>query len=547
MIKEYFSRFPVTKKTISLISTLAIILIVSILLPAPAAAVPQPPHVFRGAVTVGGATAANGLTVTAAIAGTSFSYTPSAQTSGGRYGDNLQFKVPADDPDTSTKEGGVNGDTIIFYVEGVEAGTHTFTIGDVTQLNLSISAVPVTPPSAGAPGAGAGAGLGGVTSVLYVVTEKGRFTEDVTAISDDGKVKLFIPKDTIGLNRMGSLLSSISIKVREDSPSPPITWLFTVMIYEIGPAGAYFDPPIDLIFEYDESLIPQGVAEKNLVAATWDKSSSQWVELESTVDPETNTVRAKVSHFTTFALLAHTRLASFTIADLAITPKIIDFGEDVSISVIVTNTGDLTGSYEMSLKIDDMVAQTKEVTLDGGDSETISFSVTPETVGEHTVNIGDLLGSFEVKTPPGAPASFVFRALTVSPAEVNIGERVAISVTVTNIGDLTGTYKVTLKIDGVVIETKEVTLAGGASQKVAFTTTTDTAGTYSVDIDGLSSRFVVKGKIPPAPVPAPAPAPAVPEVPPVPPINWWLVGGIIAAVIIIGAVTWLVAARRRSQ
>ena len=547
MIKEYFSRFSVTKKIISLISTLAIILMVSILLPAPAAAVPQPPHVFHGAVTVGGATAADGLTVTAAIAGTSFSYTPSAQTSGGRYGDNLQFKVPADDPDTSTKEGGVNGDTIVLYVEGVEAGTQAFTIGDVTQLNLSISAVPVTPPSGGAPGGGGGAGLDGVTSVLYVVTEKGRFTDDVTAISDDGKVELFIPKDTIGLNRMGSLLSSISIKVRGDSPSPPITWLFTVMIYEIGPAGAYFDPPIDLIFEYDESLIPQGVAEKNLVAVTWDKASSQWVELESTVDPESNTVRARVSHFTTFAVLAHTHPASFTVADLSITPKIIDFGEDVSISVIVTNAGDLTGSYEMSLKIDDMVAQTKEVTLDGGDSETISFSVTPETVGEHTVNIGDLLGSFEVKTPPRAPASFVFRALTVSPAEVNIGERVAISVTVTNTGDLTGTYKVTLKIDGIAIETKEVTLAGGASQKVAFTTTTDTAGTYSVDIDGLSGWFVVKGKIPPAPVPAPAPAPAVPEVPPVPPINWWLVGGIIAAVIIIGAVTWLVAARRRGQ
>ena len=142
-----------TKKTISIISTLVIALIVSILLPAPAVAVPQPPHVFRGAVTVGGSAATDGLAVTAAIAGTTFSYALSAQTSAGRYGDDLRFKVPADDPDTSTKEGGVNGDTIVFYVQGVQAGTYTFTIGDVTQLSLSISALPVTPPAAPAAGA----------------------------------------------------------------------------------------------------------------------------------------------------------------------------------------------------------------------------------------------------------------------------------------------------------------------------------------------------------------------------------------------------------
>jgi len=132
-----------TKKFVSSVTSLLItIVVVSMLLPLPVAAVPQPPHVFRGTVTVGGSAAADGLAVTAAIAGASFSYAPSAQTSGGRYGDDLQFKVPADDPDTSTKEGGVNGDTVILYVEGVEAGAYTFTVGAVTQLSLSISVLP---------------------------------------------------------------------------------------------------------------------------------------------------------------------------------------------------------------------------------------------------------------------------------------------------------------------------------------------------------------------------------------------------------------------
>ena len=282
--------------------------------------------------------------------------------------------------------------------------------------------------------------------------------------------------------------------------------------------------------------------------ATWDKATSQWVELESTVDPEADTITAKVSHFTAFTIMAHTHPASFTVADLSVTPTEVDFGESISISVLITNTGDLTGSYEVSLKIDDVVVETKEVTLAGGDSETITFSVTPDTVGEHAVNVSGLLGTFKVKELK-APAAFTTSTLTISPAEVNIGERITISVIVTNTGGLTDTYKVTLKIDGIAVEEKEVTLAGGVSQKVAFTTAKNIVATYIVAVNGLSGSFVVKEKVPPVveegippmpPAPPPAPSPLVP------PVNWWLIGGIIAAVIIVGIAIWFIVTRRGS-
>ena len=538
-----------TKKTISITGTLLIALIVAMLLPASAAAVPQPPHVFQGTVTVGGSTAADGLTITAAISGASFPYTPTAQTSGGRYGDDLKFKVPSDDPDTSAKEGGVSGDTIVFYVEGVEAGTYTFEVGDVTQLNLSISALPTPSAPPGVGGVG-GAGLAGVTGVLYSVNQTGAFTEDVIAESADGKVTLFIAKGTIGLNRLGSLLSSISIKEMEDPPDPPVYFKIIPPVYQIGPDGATFEPPIDLTIMYDATLIPERVAEKNLVVATFDTSTRQWVRLESTVNPESDTIKAKVSHFSAFAVLAPIRPASFTVTDLSITPAEVYVGESVIISVRVTNTGDLTSSYEVSLKIDNTVVQTKEVTLDGGDSETVSFSVTPDAVREYSVNISGLLGTFEVKELK-APAAFTTRALTISPAEANTGDRVTISVIVTNTGDLTGTHKVTLKIDGVVVETKEIILTRGASQKVVFTTVKHTAGTYTVDVDRLRGSFVVTEKAPPVVEKEAPPTPFVPkkppQLPPIPPINWWLLSGIIVAVIILGVTTWFVLARHKGE
>ena len=115
--------------------------------------------------------------------------------------------------------------------------------------------------------------------------------------------------------------------------------------------------------------------------------------------------------------------------------------------------------------------------------------------------------------PPSAPATFITSDLSVTPAEVNIGEAVTISVLVANTGDLSGTYQVALMINNAVIATKEVTLTGGAKQQVTFTTTRDAAGRYSVTIDRLSGAFVVKAPL------------SLPD-------DWWLIGSTIAAAII---------------
>lgn len=323
----------------------------------------------------------------------------------------------------------------------------------------------------------------------------------------------------------------------KEPPDPPEQSSVIGLVYHLRPDEATFDPPIDLTIKYDVSLIPEGVAEKKLVVATLDMSTNQWVELESTVDPEADTITAKVSHFSAFAVLAPTRPASFTVTDLSVTPKEVNLGESVSISVLVTNTGDLTGSYELTLRIDNVMAETKGGRLDGGESERIRFSVTPDTAGEHTVNIGRLLGTYEVKAPK-APAAFTTSGLTISPAEVNMGESVTISVIVTNTGDLTGSYEVSLKIDNVVSQTKEVTLAGGGNQKVTFTIAKDVGGICTVDVDGLSGSFAVKEEAA-AVVTEEIPSKLAPET------NWWLISGTVAGVVAAGFLSYYLVRKRR--
>jgi len=97
---------------------------------------------------------------------------------------------------------------------------------------------------------------------------------------------------------------------------------------------------------------------------------------------------------------------------------------------------------------------------------------------------------------PANPAAFETSNLLTSPTDVLTGEPVSIFVNITNLGEVEGTYTVTLKINGVVEETNEVTLAGGATETVTFTVTRNVAGTYHIELDGQTGILKVMAPLP---------------------------------------------------
>ena len=162
--------------------------------------------------------------------------------------------------------------------------------------------------------------------------------------------------------------------------------------------------------------------------------------------------------------------------------------------------------------------------------------------------------------PPPEPAAFRIGSLAISPGEVDIGKTVTIKTTLSNTSAVSGTYDVILKVNDELVTHEEVTVPPGASQEVTFTTSKRTAGTYTVNVNGQTGKFVVKGppvvvKGPPAPAPASVPAPPPTSTPlpaptPLPPaaptaIPWTVISAIIAGIIIIGIVIWQVLIRQR--
>ena len=85
----------------------------------------------------------------------------------------------------------------------------------------------------------------------------------------------------------------------------------------------------------------------------------------------------------------------------------------MTVSVLVTNGGDLAGSYQLALQVNGVAAETKEVTLDAGASETVSFALSPEEAGSYSV-LGDGLSG----SRPGAAAlSVVPLGVSTTPYE----------------------------------------------------------------------------------------------------------------------------------
>jgi len=349
-----------------------------------------------------------------------------------------------------------------------------------------------------------------------------------------------------------------------------------------------------------------------------------------------------------FSLLPRPEEARFVVSDLVIAPKTVLPGEVVTIAAKVSNVGDLSGTYTLTLKIDGVVEATKDVTLVGGGFITVTFAVIKDVPGTYAVEVDGLTGTFEVllimppevveiEAPPveiptitpevpesivieetsiteitiavveevadvtvtvqqlvepppevvappvityrylnivgtnitdedievatidfkvarswieetgvdvdtitlsrydpvtqawewlpttkigedetyvyfsaespglsvfaigvARPAEFVMSDLRIAPVEVDPGETVFITAQAANVGEATGTYTVTLKINGVVEATEEVTLGGGKTAIITFTTIKEIPATYLVEVDGLEASFkVLKPPLPP--------------------------------------------------
>jgi hypothetical protein len=318
---------------------------------------------------------------------------------------------------------------------GSDAGG-TFIKGILTHLSKYgvFGSVIVTSTTTGTTGGGGGGGgesgklvkLDGLKNSApyeFRLAFTGAAQTNVQLKSDDDKLSIDIASGTYLRDKVGNALGTLSVGSLDNPPAPP-SGSVLVTVYNFGPDGAVFDPGINLTLSYDPKTLPAGAREEELYTAWWNGAT--WQTLTGTVNTAARTVSVGVSHFTQFALM-----------------------------------GKLP-----------------------------SASPTP---------------LMPIQTPVPAPAKFNITELNIAPAAVKAAEIVTVTATVTNSGGSQGRYTVSLRVNGVEEEKKELTLNAGASEKVSFTVKKSAAGTYSVDVNGLTGQFTVKEEAKGVPTPTPIP------------------------------------------
>jgi hypothetical protein len=119
-------------------------------------------------------------------------------------------------------------------------------------------------------------------------------------------------------------------------------------------------------------------------------------------------------------LLTYFKPAEFIVTDLTIEPAEAQPMQKVKISVKVINVGEQSGTYVVYLFINGVMVDSQTVTLRGGESTTVNFSVTKEESGSYEVNVAGQRGTLVVKAVGISRGLYVSVALIVTAALVII-------------------------------------------------------------------------------------------------------------------------------
>jgi hypothetical protein len=189
--------------------------------------------------------------------------------------------------------------------------------------------------------------------------------------------------------------------------------------YEVLPEGAVFEPQATISFSYYDAQLPTGMDENLLLIARWDNQTEEWIALENPViDSNSNTISASFYESGIYGILAPVSPPVFEIQDLQIFPTTVAPGELVSMRCRVTNTGTIAGYYELVFKLNGNTQEVKRISLAGGETREINFTIIRNSPGIYTVEINGLAGSYQIAASEAPTVTATTTATSAPPPDL---------------------------------------------------------------------------------------------------------------------------------
>jgi hypothetical protein len=93
-------------------------------------------------------------------------------------------------------------------------------------------------------------------------------------------------------------------------------------------------------------------------------------------------------------------VAKFELSSLIIAPSAPYINQDIIISVDITNTGEAAGNYSAILIVNSNAIESKEISLEPNEKQTVIFTYTAVTAGSYYINVGGLNDALQVQDEP---------------------------------------------------------------------------------------------------------------------------------------------------
>ena len=189
-------------------------------------------------------------------------------------------------------------------------------------------------------------------------------------------------------------------------------------------------------------------------------------------------------------------LPLFQLSNFTLTPTQVKPHENVYGSIAISNLGNASGSYSIIVTLDNITIKREDISLEKGEVKTNTFIVVSNLTGEHSVFVNDLFMNFEVIEPqiveePPSVSEFKEYNLVIDPDKIVTGEMITISVSVINVGNQSGEYNVTLKVENNVIDIVCLQLGANELTRVNFNTTITEEGVHTFTVNNLHDSIKV--------------------------------------------------------
>jgi len=176
------------------------------------------------------------------------------------------------------------------------------------------------------------------------------------------------------------------------------------------------------------------------------------------------------------------------IGSVEIEPSFIEAGQSFKVTAEVSNLGFVRGDYTATLKLSDGTTSSQGLTVEVGQSETLTLSAVKASAGFSTgsLEIGDTSIDFMVNP-------LEISSLQIEPSFIEGGQIFQVTAEVSNFTSVRGDYTATLKLSDGTTSSQGLTVAAGESETLALFAVKASAGfsTGSLEIGDTSIDLIV--------------------------------------------------------